>query len=78
MNYSPFNLSEEDRVFYLRIVLFLLSLCIGELILLHTPRPPPPGVIADQIVQVILAVCFLFWVVSFFCNGAVVLLTIFD
>src|SRR6267142_4427662 len=42
------------------------------------PCPPPPWLIAARIVQVIWAFQFVFDIVSFFCEGAVVLLAIFD
>jgi len=42
------------------------------------PCPPPPQLITAQIVQVVWAFQFIFNIVSFFCEGAVVLLIIFN
>jgi hypothetical protein len=75
MIYSPFNIAEEIRVFLLRIVLSLLCICIGEL---FRRLAPPPRVIVHRLLQFVLAVRPLFGIVSFFCEGAVVLLAMFD
>lgn len=72
---SPFNLSEEDRIFYLRIVLFLLSLCIGGLIRLHAP---PPRMIANEIIWVIFVIRLRFGAILLLCRRAVVLPVMFD
>jgi len=78
MFYSPFKFFEEDHVFYLRITLFALSLCIRGLICIHIPRPLPPWLIAARIVQIVWAFQFIFNIVLFFCEGTAVLLAIFN
>ena len=77
MYYLPFNLSEEDQLIYLTIMLFALSLCIGGLICIHAPHLPPPRLIAAWIIQVIWAFQIIVSILSFFCEGAVMLLTTF-